>query len=349
MLNRLVCVLAFLTFTTNAYSAEVIKINEKTQAIFINEGESTGFTKGSKVCFFDGEKKVSCGKVMKAVKKKAIAKVPKTKFSIIHTGFTVTLLDSQQPVSKPMESAASEGSEHKVSIALNVHLMPLTPATYNNIDFLAPTTGSSTLWESSSTTQSILVPPGFGLEVELLRTGLVAGFRFGLYPSASQPNQYDSTQTNLSLTSDITATEIGAYIDYIYLRRWSLNFGLGIDFDMTKVTFSGTETDENDGSVNTEVYSATSSLNVISLRLPVTYKYSFGHFGIAGTLALLLPLYAMGPTASVTTPTTPTSLRLAEPNYTSIVSDQDADLKDSLAHKKASFAVDFALGIFYQF
>lgn len=338
----------FISFS--AQGAEVKKINEKTGGVYLDEGTTTGFSKGAKICIYDGNQKVTCGKIIKALEKKSLARVPKQKINRVQTGFIVSLYSSGGSASEK-DTSPIEANPNSISIGLMAHFTPVTVAKFNRIDYLAPETGNTTLWEASSSTSSLLLPPSVGIELEFLNRGLVFGARYGLFQSTSHPNVYDSTQTNLTLTADTSATDIGAYFDYMFFRRWNLNFGLGIDFDMTSISFTGTETSDADATINNELFSITSGLNVISLRVPFSYKLLLGNFAINATLCLLLPLYAMGPNQSVTTPTstTATALFFQGVDPTTIVPDQDQDLKDSLGHQKNTFGVDFALGIAYQF
>jgi hypothetical protein len=335
MLRKVLCFFSIMTISGAAFSAEVKKINEKTGAIYIDEGESTGFSKGKKVCLFDGEKRVACGRILKAVKKKAILKVPKSKVASVHTGFTVSVVESSDA------SKTGGKSPYMMSVTLGAHFLPSTPGIYNNLNYVAPTTGATSLWEASSVSSQIIVPPAMSLEVELLSLGLIGGFRYGVYPNSSQTASYDSTT---EITTDMTASDLGVYFDYIVFRRWGLNFGLGLDIDISSVTMSGSQT-ATDGSVN-ELFSATSSLNVFSARIPVSYKLTFDSFGISAGLALIVPLYATNPAESLTTPT---SGGAAAPATAAQIVDQDADLSDSLNHTKGTIAFDVNLGVFYQF
>lgn len=345
MLRVLVCVFAIVLISSEGFSAEVKKVAEKTGAIYIDEGETSGFTKGSRVCFFEGDTKITCGKVIKAVKTKAIVKVPKSKVHKIHPGLTVNLANAGASAETP-EAISSTYNPYSVSVGLTLHLMPMTPGTYNNIDYVAPAAGNTSLWETSSQVSSLIVPPGFGLEIELLNFGVVAGIRFGFFTSSSQPNTYDTTVLTQTLTTNIKATDLGVYFDYIFYKRWDLHFGVGVDFDLTSVTLSGVMTDDSDPTAGeTELYNLTSSLSVFSLRVPVIYKYAFGSFGLMGSVNLLVPLFALGPNQSITSPTT----EGPDTRTAAVTDDHDTDLSESLDHKKGTVAVDFLLGIFYQF
>ncbi len=348
MLKKLLCFLSFLSLSNTAFSAEVKKINEKTGAIYINEGDTTGFSKGNKVCLFDGEKKVACGKITKSVHKKAIVRVPKKKFDRIHLGFTVALLNTDKESNNAITKSTSFKSPYTMSIGVNAHFLPMTPASYNNLDYVAPLVGNTSLWETTSTSNKILIPPGFGVEFELINLNIALGFRFAIFSGSSTATLFDEAKTNLTMTSDTKATDLGAYFNFIYLRRWDLNFGIGVDYDLSTVVFNGTQTDDNDETVSNNLYNATSALKVISLRLPLSYKYAIGSFGINLEFDALIPLYVMGPTQSLETLTSP-NLHLQSTTASSIVPTQDADLSESLAHQKQSFAADVVLGIFYQF
>lgn len=337
MLKVLACVFSIFALATTAFPAEVKKISKKTGAIYINEGSTKGFVKGIKVCLFDLQTKIACGRVSKAVKRKAIIRVPKSKVDKIRTGFTVSVQGGgERPKPGPADTSMPP-APFAMSITLNLHFLPLTPATYENLNYVAPGGGSASEWSSIGTASNLLLPPAFGFEFELIDFKMLVGFRYGIYGGSSQADYYDTTQPNLTLTTDTQASDIGIYFDYTYYKMWDINFQVGLDLDMTSVTLKGTQTDDNNASTSNELYDATSSLKVFSLRLPFVYKYSFGSFGINTALDLLIPLYEMGPTQTATTPTTQTS------------TDQEDDLKTSLGHTKSSFAADLVLGVYYQF
>jgi len=340
MLRALLSIFSILVLSQTAFSAEVKKINEKSGAVYIDEGNSTGFTKGRKVCLFEGKKKVACGIVAKAVKTKAIIKVPKNKIPSIHTGFTVTL-QAEVATPPPVKPTASP---YMMAVNLNAHFMLMSPATYNNVSYIPPATDSTTHWETSSAAKSMIIPPAFGIDIEMINWGVVLGFRFGMFKSESAPSTYDTSLPSTTMTADTKATDIGITIDYIFMKPWNINIGAGLDIDMTSVTMTGTQTDESDASVSNEFYTLDSSLRTLSLHIPVIYKHAFGSFGINAGLAVFVPLYAMGPTQTVNSPTSGGVTDSRSP-----VADQDTDLMDAIAHKKASVGLDGILGVFYQF
>ncbi len=351
MLRVWVCLVTLGLLPTAAFAAEIKKINEKSGAVLIDEGKETGFMKGKKVCIYDGEKKVACGKVVKAANKKALVRVSKKKIDLLKTGFVVSLVDEDTKAEPKKEAAAAVVSPYTMSITLNVHFLPMTPSGYSQLEYVPSASGNTSFWNSDGTASSILIPPGFGLEFEMIKWRLLIGARYGKFPSWSQNNTNAFSNANLVMNTSITATDLGVYLDYIYYKRWHIDFAAGLDIDMTSLTMNATQTDSSGATAGIDAYDATSSLTTFSLRLPFIYKYAFGHFGLSLALDLLVPLYAAGPNQSVSVAPDVSGATVGTSATTgTIVSPDDSiDLLNSLNQKKSSFAADIVFGVFFQF
>lgn len=338
MLKFLTFLFSFCFLSAPLYSATVKKISKK-GALYIDEGRATGFKKGAKACVYNNkDKKVACGKVVKALSKKAIIRISKKRLKKVKKGYYVQL---QAEMSKDMEKAMQEKSEkafkspYSFAVGLNAHFLPLAPATYENLDFVAPGQANNSNWTSTSSSSSIVVPPGFGLEMEMLNLGLLIGLRYGVYVPTSNAAVYDITSLTNTLTTDTSASAIGFNIDYYFYEIWGVGLGFGLDYDITSIDLTGTLTDDADPSINEVLYTMTSSLHVLSLRFPIAYKYAFGSFGIQGRGTFILPVYENGPTQTIST--------LNE------TVQEEEDISTALGHTKNSFGFDLALGVFYRF
>ncbi len=333
-----------------AFSATITKINTKTGAILINEGEASGFSKGKTACIFDGAKKLTCGKIAKATKTKADLRVPVQAAATLKNGNTVTLSDTTNTPSTTQKKVGSQKEPEpqipprKYSLALNMHFLPMTPASYGNLEYIADTAGNTSFWKADSTASSMLLPPGFGAEMEMLNWGLIFGLRFGFFAGSSILTDADGTTSNV-MTTSLSATDFALYLDYIYYKRWGVNFAAGLDFDMNSVKLSASS---DNGSGAVDVYSATSQLNIVSLRLPFIYKYAFGRFGLSAAFDLLVPLVAMGPTTTVSNAPDLVAGATA-PTGTKVPVDDTTDTTEALAHKKQSLAVDLVVGFYFEF
>ena len=362
MLRALLLTITF-ALSSIAYSATITKVIEKSSAVFIDEGEQAGFTKGKIVCFYDlANKRVACGKVAKATPKKAAVRISKTHLKDVNTGFLAKIVErkggkkGEKNEGANKENEASSMSKYNMSISANVHFMLFTPAKYNKIEYLPPeTTTPDTFWQNDGSSSSIINPPGFGLEFGMLKWNINAGFRFGSYAIVNADGGY-TTDTNspLGVTTNTKATDLGLYVDYTYKKISGINLGAGLDIDMTSVTLTATQTDSSGNTADNELYSLTSSLTTLSLRLPFTYDLMFGErFGLSASLVLMLPLYAMGPNGTPVVPETgqgsATLLQAPSTTTDATIADPEGDLTASLSHGKNTFGVDAVFGVFCRF
>lgn len=346
---RALIFLSLAVISSSAFPAEVKKVTEKSGAILIDEGEDTGFSKGKKVCFLDSSaKQVLCGKVAKSMKNKALVAVSKDKASSLKEGFKAVLADGKSDKSDadPKAKKKTEKSlSYNYSITPSVHFIFLTPATFNKLEYVAPSAANPTQsnWQPTIVS-SIIIPPGFGLEFEAVKIHLTLGARYGFYPGTTIISNADETsaKANLAANTISKGDDLGVYADFTYFTKGGFSFKAGLDFDMSKITIEATETDDNDSSVSTNIVTADSSLSTISLRLPIVYKKDFGSIGLSGNLGILVPLFASGPTTNVTlgdgTNTDQAAIDLAQ-----------ADFIASLGHKKAAIALDLAIGLSINF
>ena len=63
----------------------VKSVNSSSKTVTIKSGKDNGLTKGSRVCFYNDSKKITCGKVKKVRKSMSIVKVRKSKLKKIST------------------------------------------------------------------------------------------------------------------------------------------------------------------------------------------------------------------------------------------------------------------------
>jgi len=334
----MICLFSFLT-TSSIYAAKVRKVNKKRGYVYINEGSKTGFTKGSKVCFFNRKgKKVACGKIRKSKSKKSTAKVSKKRARKIRKGYVVELKSA--PATKRTES------EYNYALRPTLNILISGPSQHNNIWFEPPQGAggtSETLWSVGPVTAKTSSQANFGVEAELGAFNLALGARLQMQPPApvggfgmwkvGQANPYSDTVIQAS-------APWAFYVDYFLLRFGGLNVGAGVDIESSSVTLDTYKVSE-DPKTNTTTdelqFSTISSMMTISLRMPLRYHLNFGAFGFTTGATLLVPVVG----SPSDTPDIPETNE-----YFAAVEDPALDLSTSLGHAKSPFGLEIILGAF---
>lgn len=329
--------------TNISYAGVVTEVKEDKKTITIDEGESKGFTKGVGVCFFnDKNKKVGCGKVKSAKSSEAVIKVTKKVIKKVKTGFTASLKDAKGGASGAVATAPKTLTMRFFSV-----FAPINDYTYNKIHYEVPTGDSAeapeTLWVIDEARSLVAPFTNFGLELELNKLSLAAGFRYNLLDSFTKDSDYDLVNKAIYSSTSVTSTSINAYLDYSSIFHvWLFHFGVGVNIDKSTVTLTMDKIDESGSLPDERLYSAVSDLMVIGLRIPVRINIGLDSFGLAFALTPILPLVGSPPTPVVTFSDP------ADPN-SELISDPELDIKTQLGHNKATFGLDISLGAFYAF
>lgn len=335
--------LGMLLATFSAQSAEITKISKKKALVEINGGTDDGLTEHATVCFFKKETKGPCGKIKKAKKNKAIIQLSQSGINQVAKG------DTAKPDGESAISAAPTKSTYSVSAYYAMALM--APSAFNNIVYTPAESGATTLWSSSDSISGQTI--GFAGEFSLNRINLALGFRYMMYTSGffQTPAPIDSDFVNSTTASGreyyvnnqfTSSSTMGFYGDYYLLSMFGLKLGAGLDIDMSSLAFSATKKDDGSNASKKTVaddvvlFSATSSLMAISLRLPIRYVHSMGSLSMVAGGVIIVPL--MG--------TATTAVTVADEIINAkAVADPEQDFKDALGHKTAfGFELHFGLG-----
>lgn len=332
-------------FSAQLMGANVIKRSSKKRVVMIDEGSNSGFNRGARVCFYRDDRKKGCGRVGKAKADKAIVRVKSKIIKSIKKGMTAKLVDEKGVAI----SESSGSSEYTLALRPLYVGSIMTPATYNTVTYSA-SSNADTNWESKETRSSAIF--GFGLEVEYLfgsSSGIAFGVKYRPYCKLDftcvsiSDTDYSAENGSLYVQSEQSAESIGVYLDYVYMIKLSkgssLNLGGGLDFDMSSVSLSSKQLDDN-SDANNPVASASSSLSVISLRINPSYVVFFDPIGITIGLPILIPLTTTGASFSG---------EVTDESAAARVTDPVADLEASIDHKNGSVGLDLVLGIFFGF
>ncbi len=341
MNNFLFALLFFFLYSFQGYSAVVTKISKKRRTLVIDEGRSTGFKKGEKVCVFRGERKVACGYVTKAKKSKALIKIRSRKsLRRIRKGYSVQLLS---------DISLAESTSKKVLSSFRVNYLPtiISPSSFNFLSYKTnPNGDNSTLWNEETTKSMTIVGLGLSYEYGLSPfSSIDIGLTYKINNEPSKENSFETSYTTLqeryTLASTLT-TAVGFYLDYSFdwglsnHSRFQLPMGLGIESETLKST---TTTKSDSGNYPEELIAdVTSSIMTTILRLGSHYEYSIGSFGFRFGLTLGVPISGESSISG----------KVSSPEGGS----EEVQLKDfeeKLAHSKSSFSLEVPMSLQYQF
>lgn len=318
---------------------------KKKKGITIDEGKSSGVTKGTRVCFYNNKgKKVGCGKVNKAWKKKAIVRARAKTMKRVKKGFEARINGGTG------DSVASSGGGDIDGIALRASWMPsiLSPVTYNNVNFVPPTGTPETLWDATVAADSMVLV-GFGGDLELRSLGLDFGVKYKSYSAYLVSTSYGTT-TNYAkdfVDHKIEGSSLGVFFDYLMYSDMGggslLAYGVGLDVDMSTVTLSAIHKKDDDTTYEDSLFTVTSTGSIISLRIPVRYDLALSTgLGMSFGGTLMVPVSGT-PTASVTTNNDDEQVK------TLTSKNADEDIVTALGHTKSGFGFELVSGLYLVF
>ncbi|MFK7873142.1 MAG: hypothetical protein AB8C84_08215 [Oligoflexales bacterium] len=346
---------------------EITKIEKKQRLVYLKVDLMDGYEKGKRVCFFKKtnelslksqkkkkkrkkkngkkkrkkkrkkkkkEKRIACGTIVKVdLKKNTVrVKVGKKKIKKVKKNMIARL--------KGAGRAGALAYDH----GLKFYWLPYAASTvsYNRLVYTIPSgteTARENLWDIQGNTSQGLVGGGFEYVMMSWNLGFGAKFKQDLeWVSETDYDRADKTQYVSHLQS---STAVGGWLVY-YLMNNDFKLGLGVDYESATATLKSIWTNDTK-SFETTLYEITSPLSVVSLRVPMQYDIYVDPLGISIGVHGIVPLSVSGsPSVSVSD---------LNGSNTSIYSgsDVEADIIESLAHKKSSFGVDIVLGIFFGF
>lgn len=329
-------------YTGAAQAATVKAKSSKSQAILIELSPEESIVKGDEICFFTkSAKQVGCGKVTSIKGKRARVRVKRKVFSRVRKGMgaqTFGYADGDI-LGSGSSGGGSKSSANKPMRIYGFGLLAMTPFTHQNLLY---DRGIETLWDPGKTASALAMGAGFEVAIPVGSFAIIPGFRYQLERSQTIESDYGTTSNPYSVNT-VKSSAMGVWADFEF---WTTNWGglmfgaaSGLDIDMSKVTFAMNTKDENTG-ITTDIASASSSLNVISLRLSTRMDYMFTKsFGVNFTPTILIPITEMGKKFSgeVNDPNAPATVDVA------------TDLETSLGHKKASFGFNGMLSVVMTF
>ncbi len=323
----------FCIFASVSFAGSVEKIG-KSGPIVLMDSELE-WPVGSHVCFVKEGKKVACGVVSKVKGLKALVKVKKSGLSKIEKGMTAKLSKSAKNAapdpsgdiaketaaekSAPSEEGTNpdktkrvslKSQKNKIRVYAGASYAPITVFKSNNLKYNPPNPAEpAALWaeESKVSSGAALLLAGMfgpfhgGLGYSI--SGMIPNNNVDLDYSISEPTKY------VSLTSK--RSYFGLFGDYLFTIQKSpikISMGAGLGYSSNNTQFSAVQ--KNDGAADANVIvSGTSSLSVISLRIPALVMMDLGPIGVQLGATLSLGLSGAAKTsATVTDPNSPDSL-----------------------------------------
>ncbi|MEI8024860.1 MAG: hypothetical protein WCI18_00795 [Pseudomonadota bacterium] len=317
-------------FTSVSFAGSVEKIG-KSGPIVLMDSESE-WPVGSHVCFVKEGKKKACGVVSKVKGLKALVKVKKSSLSKVEKGMTAKLSKSAKKAaldpsgemaqeatkenSGPPEEISSSDKTKKVSVKSRKNRIriyagasyaPITVFKSNNLKYNPPNPAEpGALWaeESKVSSGAALILAGMfgpfhgGLGYSI--SGMIPNNNVDLDYSISEPTKY------VSLTSK--RSFLGLFGDYLFtIQKSPINIamGAGLGYSSNNIKFSAIQKNDSGADANV-IASGTSSISVISLRVPALVMMDLGPIGIQLGATLSLGLSGTAKTsATVTDPNSP--------------------------------------------
>jgi len=291
--------IASLSLSSPLRAATVQSAKPEKGTAILDSGSSSGITKDAKVCVFNSAgKKVACGKVTKVTKTRALIKLPLNKK--IEAGMTAEVEGASG--AETAAAAPSSPTKKLIKFSLNAHYIftLMAPASYSKISYIATTTGSKpSIWLAGD--QSSLATLGFGASAFVgigATWGLEGGGRYRIYRPFISEADYISSSASQYAKTEVTASAFGGFVQYAKLfsmtKSMFLKLGAGADFDHSALKMTATKLDDANTATADPIATATSSLNVISLRVAPSLDFYIGKIGLGAGVNLLVPLVSMG-------------------------------------------------------
>jgi hypothetical protein len=318
-------------FSQALAGATIVKMSGKKQVVLIDAGETEGFSKGKRVCFFDkSQQPLPCGKIIKSEAHQAYVHMNRKNIRTLRKGFTATLQSKER--NKETNKETKPARRWGVSVSATPWIS--TPFRVVVPNYVAPAVGVKTvgsLWAAKETISSSLVSGA--VEFYLSSLHLRTGARYLMFPSvAVLQSNYDSKDPKTYVERTFSGSAFGLF------RTGGFSLGAGLDVNQSRISVQVQA--KNDGkTLDKSIFEITSSLTVVSLYIPVRYEYALFHspFSLALGGDFLLPLFATG-TPQVTEADTVNGSKVA---------DTSSDAGAVLAHKKNSFGLALILGLTY--
>ena len=308
----------------NYEKAIVSKLFSK-QRFKINAGSSQGLRKKDIICVYNSKnKRVGCGKVFTIKPTVAYLKVKKKKqYDRIKEGYVVRVRRGKI-FEDILTNTSSENSASRFRIRLAYAPGVLSLYEYNAVEF--PATG---LAANDSTFYNLI---GVQLNAEYFFTPAIS-LSLGVRYRSSPTDQVLTGNEILFQENDTSASDIAILIDsYLFtidLKPLAIRFGTGINYDMSTVNFKSVEVNEATGS-NDQVFSGSSSLNVLALRGLIDVRYLIGMWSIGLGTDLEIPLVELSKNTTIDD---------------EVSEDELAEFEDTLGHTKSSFGLGFLIDV----
>lgn len=341
---------------SDSFAAKVVKVNKKKKSVYISEGSSSGFTKGSKVCFYKKRKKITCGKVKKSRPNKAIV-IVKKKISSIKKGLiaktkgssasSISKMSSRKKSSKKRKKKKKGKYSYSIRGYWAAYFVPMTQANYNKLSYDGPNASAKSppsLWKSegSATDPELTFDPNNmvgsgGAEIHLASSGIRLGAHYKQYRTFLITSDFDADAQNFMETIQ-SGTATGVYFDYELYSNSKLSLALGLDYEISTVTLQGSQKNDLDASVDNPYFDLQSTNSIISLRLPIRYDVLLLPLGLSVGMNFLIPVSNTGEALSAST--------LVDPEASSNVTNLEEDFSTALQHTNSSIAIETIIGLF---
>ena len=326
---RFVWIGGWLFFSQLISAATILNLSEKKLVVLLDAGELDGFTTGKIVCFLDEtQQPLSCGKIVRHKEMRSYVRVGASEVHKLQKGFFAHLQEG--------EGQADHG--WGITGAYTPWLvLPFSVAVPN---YTAPGVGVShvdSLWEPKKGQSSDFM--AMSIEAYMTSWHMRAGIRYMLLPSEPilQTN-YDSEKIDTYAERTFSGSAFGFFGAYDFYRKGGFSLGGGIDINQSKISVQ-VQAKNDAKTLDTSLFSLTSSLTVFSLYIPVRYEQPLfhSHFSLSFGGDILIPLFASGE---------PTVIETDSVNGGK-VTDTISDAQQALAHQKSSVGVALILGLTY--
>ena len=328
MIYKLLILGGLLGFSVDGFSAEVKKINEKRGIVFVNSGKVDGFSRSKRVCFYlKSGVMAGCGKIRKATMKTSRVKVPTSVLSKIAVGQIAKLKGIRPPASmaKPF-----------MTLSTNYVMSPITPFSYNKLAYRPATNQDAGLKVDEESKGSYI---GGGIAADFEGAKVRTGFKYRSHRNYEAQSQLEGDSSDL-VDATTSATSFGGFVEYTlwktapyHSRRFHLSSGL--DFDHSVVSIL---TEKSEDTAAAALTDASSTLDVVSLRLSPGVHFVFNDWGIYFDTALLLPLTSQKSLSAKVADSSGLSLIDADP-------ETRENIRNSLGHDAGSIGVETTLGL----
>ena len=314
--------------TQSLSGATILKLSKKKQVVLLDAGKKEGFKKGKIACFFDEtQREILCGKVTKSSITRSYVHVDREDISKLKKGFFAYLQE--------------EGDKKAHSWSVSGAYTPwiATPFSVVVPNYAAPAAGIAkvpSLWTADETLSSGYTSGG--LEVLISAIHLRVGGSYLILPAVPllQAN-YDSSTLTTFIERTFSGSAYEVYGGYDFWRSGNFSLGMGLDVNQSSVSIH-VQAKNDAGTLNTNIFSITSSLLVFSLYVPIRYSISFSHsFSFLFGGNILVPFYASG-APIVTANDSVNGGKVANPV---------TDAQSALAHKKNSYGLALLIGLTY--